>query len=195
MMKTIPTLTLLVFGLGFSLAFAKPLKKDPVEKAFNEAYAEYQKENYSNTSDKLRELIKLLEEKNVQRIGEVLPEKIDDWHGTDLNREDLDALGGGVSIKRVYNDKNKSITVKLIKDSPLIDKWIGMLSNRDLLNASGKKVYNISGEAALVDKPLKVLMAIDEEILLEVKGDNDCSTKDLIALTRKLDLRKMKKMD
>ena len=195
MMKMITALTLLIFSLSFSLAIAEPLKKDPVEKGFKDAFEEYQKENYSTTVEKLREMIKLLEEKNVQRVGEVLPEKIDDWHGTDLKREDLSALGGGVSVKRVYNDKSKSITVKLVKDSPLIDKWIGMLSNRDLLQASGKKVHNISGEAALVDKPLKVLMAIDEEILVEIKGDNDCSTKDLIALTRKLDLRKMKKMD
>lgn len=194
-MKTFSAPTLLVFVLGFSLAVAEPTKKDPIEQAFNEAYAEYKKENYSSTSDKLRELIKLLEAKNAERVGEVLPDKIDDWHGTDLKREDLAALGGGVSVKRVYNDKSKSITVKLVKDSPLVDKWIELLSNRDLLQASGKKVHNISGEAAIVDKPLKVLMTIDKEILVEVTGDNDCSTKDLIALIRKLDLRAMKKMN
>ena len=195
MMKRFTTLAPLIFSLSLSLAVAEPTKKDPIEKGFKDAFEEYKKENYSTTTSKLREMIKLLEEKNVQRVSEVLPEKIDAWHGTDLKREDLAALGGGISVKRVYNEKSKSITVKLVKDSPLVDKYIDVLSNRDLLQASGKKVYNISGEAALVEEPLKVLIAIDKEIFVEIKGDNDCATKDLIALARKLDMRKMKKMD
>lgn len=191
-MKTFLLPTIALFStLG---AFADDKKKDDVEQGLLLAYNEYQKGNYSAVNDKLREVIKLVEAKNAKRVGDILPEKIDDWFGTELKREDLAAIGGGISVKRSYNQESKSINVKLVKDSPLVDKWIQMLANKDLLNASGKKTYTIDGETALIDSPLKVLVAIEGEILLEITGDNDCKTKDLVAFARKLDFKALKKL-
>ena len=192
-MKRLILLTTTLFGI-FTLSSLADEKKDDIEKGLLLAYNEYQKESYSSVIEKLREVIKLVEAKNVELVGEILPEKIENWIGTDLKREDLAAIGGGVSVKRDYNLESKSISVKLVKDSPLINHWIKVLSNRDLLQATGKKTYTIAGETALVDEPLKVLVAIDEKILLEIKGDNDCETKDLVDFARKLDFAALKKM-
>lgn len=193
-MKALILPTLTAFASMTLGAFADDKKKDEVEKGLLLAYNDYQKENYSSVVEKLREVIKLVEEKNAGKIGEILPDKIDDWYGTDLKREDLAAVGGGVSVKRTYNQEDKSIGVKLVKDSPLIDKAIEMLANKDLLNLTGKKTYTIDGETALVEGPSKVLVAIDGEILLEITGDKDCKTADLVALARKLDFKALKKL-
>lgn len=193
-MKHLSLLTITLFGIFTLSSLAQDKKKDDIEKGLLLAYNEYQKENYSSVIAKLRDVIKLVEAKNVERVGEILPEKIEKWIGTDLKREDLSAIGGGVSVIRNYNQESKSISVKLVKDSPLVNHWIKILSNRDLLQATGKKTYPIAGETALVDEPLKVLVAIDEKILLEIKGDNDCETKDLVDFARKLDFASLKKM-
>ena len=62
-MKPFSTLVPLVFGLTLSLAVAKPPKKNPIEKGFEEAIEEYKKENHSTVTANLREMIKPLEEK------------------------------------------------------------------------------------------------------------------------------------
>ena len=112
-----------------------------------------------------------------------------------LVREDLSSVGGGVSVKRTYTLESKSITAKLIKDSPLIEKWLKVLANREALKFTGKKVHTIDGEAALVDNERKILISIEGKLLLELEGDNDCEAKDILAFARELDLKQMKKLE
>lgn len=68
---------LVIFSVG--ITDSAPKKKDPIEQGLREAYDEYKKKNYGQVSDKLRELIKLLEAKNEKRAEVVLPEKVKDW--------------------------------------------------------------------------------------------------------------------
>jgi hypothetical protein len=98
-------------------------------------------------------------------------------------------------VKRTYTREEKSITAKVVKDSPVVDKWLKILSNRDALKFTGKKVHTIDGEAALVDSERKILIGIEGEVLLELEGDNDCEAKDILAFARKLDLKTMKQLE
>jgi len=191
-MKTI--LHLVLASLMIGLTTAAPKKKDPVEKGLREAYDLYKKRNYGQVSDKLRELLKLLDEKNQKRAGVVLPEEIKDWKGGDLVREDLDALGGGLSVKRRYQNGRKNITVKLVKDSPLADKIMKLLTNDGLVALSKRKTHTISGIRAVMENERKLQMVIGDEILLEVQGDKDTNEQDVVGFTRKLDIKLMKKM-
>lgn len=173
---------------------AAPAKKDPVEQGLREAYALYQKKNYGQVSDKLRELLKLLEAKNEKRAQVVLPEKVKDWEGGDLVRESLDAFGGGLSVQRHYRHGEKAITAKLVKDSPLADEIMKLLTNDALVEMSERKTHKISGVRAVMEHPRKLQMVIGGEILLEVVGDKDTTEKDVVGFTRKLDINLMKKM-
>ena len=191
-MKIILQLVIVISMVG--LASAAPVKKDPVEQGLREAYELYKKRNYGQVSDKLRELLKLLEENNGKRAEVVLPEKVKDWHGGDLVRENLEALGGGLSVKRHYHKKRKNISVKLVKDSPLADKIMKLLTNDALVQLSKRKTHTISGIRAVMENPRTLQMVIADEILLEVVGDKDTSEQDVVGFTRKLDINLMKKM-
>lgn len=72
MMKPFSTLVPVVFGLSLSLAVAKPPKQDPIEKNVRKAIEEYKKENYSTVTENLREMIKLLEEKEDYGCGSLV---------------------------------------------------------------------------------------------------------------------------
>lgn len=181
---------LLAVGIGN----AAPKKKDLVEQGLREAYELYKQKHYGQVSDKLRELLKLLEEKNEKRAQVVLPEKVKDWHGGDLVRENLEALGGGLSVKRHYQNKRKNISVKLVKDSPLADKIMKLLTNDALVKLSKRKTHTISGIRAVMEHDRKLQMVIGDEILLEVVGDKDTTEQDVVSFTRKLDIQLMKKM-
>ena len=139
--------------------------------------------------------MKAIGERKAEKVGAVLPGEIDEWKTDELELEDLAALGGGISVKRAYTLEEKSITAKVVKDSPMDDKWLKTLSNRDALKFTGKKVHTINGEAALVDSERKILIGIEGEVFLELEGDNDCETKDILAFARKLDLKTMKALE
>ncbi len=193
--------TLLTFLLSFGLlsvslsAQSKDKKKDPIEQGLRDAFSAYQKEDLDTVAAKLKEILKAIDEKKAAKVGAVLPDEIDDWKADELKREDLAALGGGISVKRTYTREEKSITAKVVKDSPMVDQWLKILSNRDALKFTGKKVHTIDGEAALVDSERKILIGIEGEVLLELDGDNDCEAKDILAFARKLDLKTMKKLE
>ena len=193
--------TLLTFLLSFGLlsvslsAQSKDKKKDPIEQGLRDAFSAYQKEDLDTVAAKLKEILKAIDEKKAAKVGAVLPDEIDDWKADELKREDLAALGGGISVKRTYTREEKSITAKVVKDSPMVDQWLKILSNRDALKFTGKKVHTIDGEAALVDSERKILIGIEGEVLLELDGDNDCEAKDILAFARKLDLKAMKKLE
>ncbi|MCP5536827.1 MAG: hypothetical protein H7A51_11435 [Akkermansiaceae bacterium] len=191
-MKTLILPLIAIFSLG--VAEAAPNKKDPIEQGLRDAYDEYKKKNYGQVSDKLRELIKLLEEKNEKRAEVVLPEKVKDWQGGDLVREDLEVLGGGLSVKRHYQSGRKNIMVKLVKDSPLADKIMKLLTNDALVQLSKRKTHTINGVRAVMENERKLQMVIGDEILLEVVGDKDTTELDVVGFTRKLDISLMKKM-
>ena len=125
----------------------------------------------------------------------MLPDELGEWKAGELEREDLASTGGGISVKRTYKVEEKSITAKLVKDSPMVDKWLKVLSNRDALKFTGKKVHTIDGEPALVDSERKILVGVEGEVLLELEGDNDCEAKDILAFARKLDLKTMKALE
>ena len=179
--------------LAVAGAVAAP-KGDEVESGLRDAYKLYQERKYGEVSDKLREILKLLEEKNVERVEVVLPKKVSDWEGGELTRENLELFGGGVAMKRTYFWGVKSVTIKLTKDSPLVDKLLPLLQNEQLIEISGRKVHTISGEKAVMENERKLQMVIDGEILLEATGNAKTKETDVVGLTRKLDVRLMKKM-
>lgn len=187
-------------ALTFAVASAQSSEnnkeeKDPIEQGLRDAFSLYQKEDLKAVSAKLKTLLKLIDEKNAAKVGATLPDKVEEWKAPELEREDLSSLGGGISVKRIYTLEEKSITAKLVKDSPLVDKLLKILANREALKFTGKKVHTIDGEAALVDSERKILISIEGTLLLELEGDNDCEAKDILAFARKLDLKEMKKLE
>lgn len=173
---------------------AKDEKEDPIEQSLLEVFTAYKKDDLPAVKEKLAEILKAIEEKEIAKVGEALPDTVEDWKAADLVREDLAALGGGISVKRTYTLEPKSITVKIVMDSPLIDAGLKFLANRQALKFSKKKVHTVDGEAALVDNERKVLIGVDGKILVELVGDNDTNSRDLIDFARKLGLKKIKQL-
>ena len=190
MMKT-TTAILTALALAVSTV---AVAADEASDLFKEAWQKYQEKDLGEATGKLRSLIRLLEEKTAKRVEVVLPERVADWSGGILRREDLQMFGGGISMVREYQRGAKSITVKVVKDSPLADHLMKILDNDDLVAWSGKRVHTIYGEQAIMEDERKLVMVVDGEIYLEVTGDNDTRSSDLVSFTRKLDLRLMKRM-
>ena len=137
-----------------------------------------------------------MEDKGAAKVGDVLPESIEDWKGESLKRDDLSTVGGGLSLSRTYTNKAKQeITVKVMKDSPLVKQFLPFIANEELLRLSNRKTYSVSGETAVMEGDKKLQLVVDKRIYVElVANDASSGEKELLGLARKLDLNALAKM-
>lgn len=178
--------------LGFAKDEAK--KPDLFESGLRQVMEDYRKGDDAAVTEKLRILLKMMEEKGAAKVGETLPEEIEGWEGGALKREDLTVVGGGISISRTYVSSKKEVVAKVIKDSPLMKQLIPLIANEDLLKLTNRKTYRISGETAVMEGERKLQLVADGRILVELVGNAETEEKDLVALVRKLDLKALAKM-
>jgi hypothetical protein len=167
---------------------------DRFEEGMRQAFADYKKGDHEAVTAKLRELLKMMEERDAAKVGALLPEQLNGWKGGNLVKEDLGILGGGVSLARTYSSGNREITVKAIKDSPLVKQLMPLLTNEDLIRASNRKTQRIGGETAIMDGERKLQIVLDQRILVEITGDNTIGEKELVAAARLLDLKALAKL-
>ena len=175
-------------------AHGQTAKGDPFEEGMRQAFADYKKGDNEAVTAKLRELLKLMEEKGAAKVGELLPAELAGWKGESLKQDDMSAVGGGVAMSRLYALGGKQITVKVVKDSPLVKQLIPLLANQDLIQLSNRKTARISGETAVMDGEHKLQMVVDGRIYVEFAGDDQTGEKELTGLARKLDLNALGKM-
>ncbi|MEI7910903.1 MAG: hypothetical protein WCK77_14800 [Verrucomicrobiota bacterium] len=171
-----------------------PIKGDPFEEGMRQAYADYRKGDSEAVTAKLRELLKLMEDKGAAKVGGILPDSLNGWKGESLKNDDLGVVGGGVAVSRNYVSGKHEITVKVTKDAPVVKQLLPLLANQDLIRLSNRKTHLIAGETAIMDGERKLQMVLDGRILLEMTGGVGTGEKDLVDLARKLDLRALAKM-
>lgn len=167
---------------------------DPVADGLREAFRLHQKGDAEALAAKLRELTKMVEDKGAAKVAVLLPDKLGDWKAGELRREDLAALGGGISLARKYESGEKSVSVKVVKDSPLAKQFIPLLLNEDLMRASGRKSHRISGETGYMEGERKLQMVLAGTVYLELAGNGTTSENDLVEVARGLDLRALGKL-
>ncbi len=192
MMKLILALGIVVWISGNVVAEEKT--EDDIEMGLRNVFTVYKKGDKKEALERMRALVKLMEANSADAVAELLPEEVGDWKGETMKKEDLTIAGGGVSISRVYVDGEKNVTVKIIKDAPVIKPIIAMLANKELLALSGRKTSRISGELAVMEGERKLQMVLDERIFVELVGNAASDERDLVSLARKLDLRAISKL-
>ena len=188
-MKTASHLLVL---LGLSLLIPVSANADPFEDGMRQAFTDYKKGDNEAVSAKLRELLKFMDEKNAAKVGGLLPDAVEAWKGETMKRDDVP--GGGVALSRVYVSGEHRVTVKVIKDSPLVAQLLPLLANEDLIRMTNRKTHRIAGETAIMEGEHKLQMVLDERIYVEFEGDEGTGEKELTSFATKIDLAKMAKL-
>jgi hypothetical protein len=193
-MKTISRLLAAICMFALASARDEPKKPDLFESGLRQVMEDYRKGDDAAVTDKLRILLKMMEEKSAEKVGGTLPEEIEGWEGEELKREDLSVVGGGISISRTYTSGKKKVLAKVVKDSPLVKGLIPLIANEDLLKLTNRKTHRVSGETAVMEGERKLQLVADGRILVELVGNEEVEEKDLVALVRKIDLNALAKM-
>ena len=198
-MRTLLTASLAIAATLGSITAAEPTT-DPVPGLFRDAFETYKAKEYGPSLEKLREIIAILEKRTEEVLGErVLPSVIGSWKAPPAESDDTAFLGGGSSVTRTYFDGDDKITAKIVKDSPVMGQFAQLLANQDLLSISGMETQSIGGETAVLEggkdgKPVKLRMAVDERILVEITGSEKVKANDVVAIARKIDLKLLKSL-
>ena len=178
--------------LGYSVFLTHVAMADPFEDGMRQAFTDYKKGDNEAVSAKLRELLKIMEEKDAAKVGTLLPDAVDAWKGETMKREDVP--GGGIAMSRVYVSGEHHITVKVVKDSPLVAQLLPLLANEDLIKMTNRKTHRIAGETAIMDGEHKLQIVLDERIYVEFAGDDATGETELVSLATKIDLGKLAKL-
>ena len=194
---TLPLKSIVVAILATVVALVakdEPKKVEDFEEGMRQVFADYKKGDNDAVTAKLRELLKLMEEKGAAKVSSLLPDKVNAWTGESLKRDDLTSVGGGVSISRVYISGARRIEVKVMKDSPLLAQLLPLFANEDLIRMSNRKTHRISGETAVMEGEHKLQIVVGGKIYVELAGDPGTGESELVAFARKLDLDALAKL-
>jgi hypothetical protein len=194
-MKSILTSLLIPFILLLPVSAQNEAKPaDPFEDGMRQAFNAYKKGENEAVTAKLRELLKIMEDKNAAKLGGLLPDALGDWKAETLKQENLGLVGGGVSLSRIYVSGEKRITVAVVKDSPLVAQLLPLFVNEELLRMTNRTMHKISGETGVMEGTDKLQVVVDERIYLELVGTGGAGETELVALAGKLDLKAMAKI-
>ncbi len=195
-MKTIlkPIAFAIVSSLLPVTAKDEPKKIEAFEEGMRQAFADYKKGDNEAVTSKLRELLKLMEAQGAAKVGTVLPDAVDAWKGETLKMDDTGALGGGVSLSRVYVSGEHRLTVKVVKDSPVVTELLPLFANEELIRMTNRKTHQISGNTGIMEGANKLQIVVDGRIYVELEGDPTTGETELVAFARKLDLASLAKI-
>ncbi|MEO7099547.1 MAG: hypothetical protein ABI162_09320 [Luteolibacter sp.] len=191
-----PILQLLLVSISCILPLAAqeaPKVADPFEDGMRQAFTAYKKGDNEAVTAKLRELLKLMDEKGAAKMGGLLPDMLGTWKGESLKHDDA-TPGSGISISRTYVSGEHQITIRIVKDSPLVSQLLPLLLNEDLLRMANRKTYRVSGEMAVMEGEEKLQLVVDQRIYVELEGNSGTAEADLVALAEKLDLKSLAKI-
>ncbi|MES2660124.1 MAG: hypothetical protein V4689_15990 [Verrucomicrobiota bacterium] len=178
--------------LGLSFFLTHVAKADPFEDGMRQAFTDYKKGDNEAVTAKLRELLKIMDEKGAAKVGGLLPDTVEAWKGETVKREEVP--GGGISMSRVYVSGENRVAVKVVKDSPLVAQLLPLLANDDLIKMTNRRTHRISGETAIMEGEHKLQIVLDERIYVEFVGGEATGETELVAFATKIDLSKMAKL-
>jgi hypothetical protein len=178
--------------LGLAIFLTHVAKADLFEDGMRQAFTDYKKGDNEAVTAKLRELLKIMDEKGAAKVGGLLPDAVEAWKGETMKHDEVP--GGGFAMSRVYVSGENRITVKVVKDSPLVAQLLPLLANEDLIRMTNRKTHRIAGETAIMEGEHKLQIVLDGRIYIEFEGGVATGETELVGFAKKIDLSKMAKL-
>ena len=166
-----------------ALVLPLTLTADEVEDAINEAMKLYKEGKYTEASTSLQLAVNAINEKKGGSIATALPDKIGDWTGGEVNNTNaLAVLGGGNTVERKYEKKDKSASITIIADSPMIGQIVGLMSNPTIAGLAGMKMKKAGDNTVTIQKDAGMgQIVVDNRFLIQIQG-SDLKESDLLEL-------------
>lgn len=160
--------------LATALCLLLPLSlaADEVEDSINEALKLYKEGKLTEAAASLQVATNAINEKKGGSIASALPAAIGEWKGGEIsNSNALSIIGGGSTVERPYTKGEKSASITIIADSPMIGQIIGLMSNPTIAGLAGMKMKKVGGNTVTLQKGQGMgQIVIDNRFLVQIQG-------------------------
>lgn len=176
-------------ALAGVMALAIPAVADEVRDSIQEALAAYEKNDLAAAKQALDYASELINQKNAEDLGAVLPKPMAGWTADDLETSNAAAgLFGGTRVARSYNKSGARVAVQVLTDSPMLASWMPMLANPKIAAAVGK-LTKVSKYRAMQTKKGQLILVVANRYLIIVDGSG--SFEDKTAYAEAIDFNKL----
>ncbi len=179
------TTALLVISTSLSL------HADPVTDEIDAAKKAYESGDQAEAQVALNQAISLLSEMKATSLGKALPDAIGAWTGGEIENQSagLSILGGGgIMLNRPYTSGDKSVSIGLSADSPLLATIGGYMGNPAMASAMGLKMHRIGDQKAMInDKEGSATLVYKNRFLIQIQN-SDLKTEELLEIIKAIDL-------
>lgn len=168
-----------------------PAHADEVEDAMKEALEAYKNKDYKAATESLDYATTLIRQQKGNVLESYLPDPLEGWKAEDAESAAAGTafMGGGVSAQRVFTKDDKTVTVALVTDSPMLSGMMMMFGNPMFATSDGGKMQRINGQKAMVKRG-EVTMAVNNT-LVTINGNADET--ELIAYAKGVDVEGLAK--
>jgi len=187
-MKHLPVAAIIPFCL-FQAAI---LHADPVTDEIDAAKKAYEAGDQAEAQVALNQAIALLSEMKATAVGKALPDKTGTWTGGEIENQSagLNFLGGGggIMLSRTYTSGDKSVTVNLSADSPLLATMVGYMGNPAMASAMGMKMHRLGDQKAMInEKEGSGNMIYKNRFLIQIQN-SDLNAEQLLEIFKGINL-------
>lgn len=184
-------LSVLIF-IG-AIGMSAIVQADDTLDALEQATALYKEGKAQEALAQLEVAAQFLRQQRAESLEKVLPEPLSGWKADDAESASVGAamFGGGSTISRRYTKDNKSITINLVTDSPMLQSMMGLIMNPAFGGAAngGGKLQMINGQKAMV-KSDGIMMVVDNKFLINIDGSKNLA-EDMLAYAKAIDFKKL----
>ncbi len=170
---------------------------DDVTTSINEALEYYQNGEYTEAVSNLNYATQLIQQKKGGSLESFLPNPLKGWTAEDTTSQAAGAgIFGGVSAQRQYEKGNRSVSVTIVTDSPMIQGMMMMFTNPAFAVSDGGKMEKIARQKAIVkykpsEKQGDIQIMVAGRFLISIEGSGVTKT-ELIKYAEAIDYKKLK---
>ena len=176
--RSITTVLLsLLLLVGYAAVVPSWSHADEVLDSINEAVELYKKGDHAEAITSLDYASQLIRQKRGSDLQSFLPSPLPGWTAEEVQSQTAGAalFGGMVSVERSYNQGEKSITIKIVTDSPMMQGVLMMMNNPMIVTSGGGELQKIKGRKGVVkyqaaQKNGDINIVIANRILVTVEG-------------------------
>ncbi len=187
-------------ALALAAAFS-PLRADDITDSIDSGKAAYEAGNYSEAITSLDYASQLIRQKKGTDLKAYLPDAPKDWTAEAAEREAAGSslFGGGITASRRYTNGDKTVTIKIMSDSPILQATMMMLDNSQFLpTGDGVEQLVVKGQKAILtlntgDTNGDIKTVVDRRYLVEISGSG-IERADLMLFAKAFDYSKLSKL-
>jgi len=165
------------------IGFTSVAAADEVEDSIKEALKLYKEGKLTEASTSLQIAVSAISDKKGGSVASALPDQIGKWKGGKAeNSNSLAMLGGGTTAERKYTQGDRTASITIVADSPMIGQVVGLMANPTIAGLAGFKIKKIGGHTLTVQKDQGMgQLVVDNRFLIQISG-SDLSEDEVVEL-------------